>query len=443
MKKTLFTSILAVLMTALFGVGIYSSNSQSPSPDTLFLFPGQQLHFYAGVEADTVQYLEFQMLCYNYQLVWGEDQIHVMPFGEDFLIANGVYISQQQDPWMYRLAWTANNLDSWTGPFMVLSALHCEPQNVPIDDNYPVIIDLDCRICWGVGHVTWTNTVNDFRRLFVVNHNRLKGDVNNDGVVDVADISIAMSAFSGYYGLAFCNYFYSPGLNFSASNVATPWFDSINFFLINLWLRYPDDPLVASLGIGQPFEYGDQGYEIINPEVNGQSISIMPDGYHNIYAVQGRYADGRHWSQSVFIDRGELLRFSFGSINPFPETITRDRIEFTMPEGVSFVGAIARQLGSPTLVDDPTTPAVASISCYPNPFGGAGTTIKIKNSNARVEIYNIKGQKVKELVNKAKSQEIYWDGCNNRNQQCPAGLYFIRATEDNKKVTTIRVVKIH
>ena len=68
MKKTLFTSILAVLMTALFGVGIYSSNSQSPSPDTLFLFPGQQLHFYAGVEADTVQYLEFQMLCYNYQL---------------------------------------------------------------------------------------------------------------------------------------------------------------------------------------------------------------------------------------------------------------------------------------------------------------------------------------------------------------------------------------
>mgnify|MGYP001282631286 CR=1 FL=1 len=444
MKKALLTALWIVCMTLIFGVGIYHSNYASPNPDTLFLFPGQQLHFYAGIEADTVQYLEFRILSGNYQIAWNDDQIQIVPLAEDFLMANGTYVSQQSDPWLYKFGWVANDLDSWVPTIfdiMALSALHFQPQNAPLQE--PMIIDVYCLVSWEAGPVNWVNTVYDWRRFSVVNHNRPKGDVNNDGTVDATDVAIAMSSIIGCCEVDPNNYLYSPGLNFSAGNIVIPWPNSMNVFLMNFWLHHPDDPLVVSLGIGQPFTYGDQGYVAIDPEISGQTIRILPDGYNNVYAVQGRYADGRLWSQSIFLDRGELLRFGQGSIDPSSEPITRDPVEFIMPEGVSFVGAIARQLGSPTSVSDPTTPAVTSISCYPNPFGEAGTTIKTKNSSvSRVEIYNIKGQKIRELNVEAKSQEIHWDGRNYNNQECPAGLYFMRVTEGNK-LTIIRAVKIH
>ena len=68
---------------------------------------------------------------------------------------------------------------------------------------------------------------------------------------------------------------------------------------------------------------------------------------------------------------------------------------------------------------------------YPNPFN-FGTLIKYalpEESNVRLVIYNLLGQKVKELVEKTQSPgyyTIYWDGKDNRGENVGSGIYFYR-----------------
>ncbi|MFB3844219.1 MAG: FlgD immunoglobulin-like domain containing protein [Candidatus Cloacimonadaceae bacterium] len=56
----------------------------------------------------------------------------------------------------------------------------------------------------------------------------------------------------------------------------------------------------------------------------------------------------------------------------------------------------------------------------------------------RLTVYNIKGQKIKELVNMTKlagKHKIEWNGRDNRNNIVSSGLYFIRIEQDNTSST--------
>ena len=108
--------------------------------------------------------------------------------------------------------------------------------------------------------------------------------------------------------------------------------------------------------------------------------------------------------------------------------------------------------------DDPVVPVIPDISltAYPNPFR-AFTNLKVNLpsgqdsglaaiSEASINIYNLKGQKVKTIKLDARSpgeQFTYWDGRNADNVQCSSGIYFINLhvngrTVSNRKVTFIR-----
>jgi flagellar hook assembly protein FlgD len=96
------------------------------------------------------------------------------------------------------------------------------------------------------------------------------------------------------------------------------------------------------------------------------------------------------------------------------------------------------------------------LSNYPNPFT-AFTNLKVVlpsnqcNDKARVtsisiDIYNIKGQKVKSIPldpGKAGEQFSYWDGRDEAGRQCSSGIYILNLKvngirELSKKVTLIR-----
>jgi len=68
---------------------------------------------------------------------------------------------------------------------------------------------------------------------------------------------------------------------------------------------------------------------------------------------------------------------------------------------------------------------------YPNPFNPV-TTIAYdlaRDQKVEIDIYNIKGQKVKKLINeirKAGSYKTVWDGRNEDNQTVGSGIYFYR-----------------
>ena len=78
---------------------------------------------------------------------------------------------------------------------------------------------------------------------------------------------------------------------------------------------------------------------------------------------------------------------------------------------------------------------------YPNPFNPV-TTIRYdipEQSNVRVDVYNVLGQKVAELVNKNHQPGFYtvnWDGTNMVGSALSSGMYFYRI--DAEKFTAVK-----
>jgi tetratricopeptide (TPR) repeat protein len=77
---------------------------------------------------------------------------------------------------------------------------------------------------------------------------------------------------------------------------------------------------------------------------------------------------------------------------------------------------------------------------YPNPFNPITTICYSlsKGSKCNLAIYNIKGQKVKELVSTSKSKGKYrviWDGKDDSGKQVSSGIYFYRLDTKDKVIT--------
>lgn len=80
----------------------------------------------------------------------------------------------------------------------------------------------------------------------------------------------------------------------------------------------------------------------------------------------------------------------------------------------------------------------ALLGNYPNPFNPE-TTISFalaKKGNVKIDIFNIKGQKVKTLINNSMDKgrhELVWDGNDKNNKQVSSGVYLYRLETDAKE----------
>lgn len=89
------------------------------------------------------------------------------------------------------------------------------------------------------------------------------------------------------------------------------------------------------------------------------------------------------------------------------------------------------------------------LDIYPNPFN-AQTTIALNipfSSEVRLNIYNIRGQRVKTLCNQTAfkgSRTLIWDGRNNAYQPVSSGIYFVRAqiTNNRSRETLVRTRRV-
>ncbi|MCK4655272.1 MAG: T9SS type A sorting domain-containing protein, partial [Candidatus Cloacimonetes bacterium] len=84
---------------------------------------------------------------------------------------------------------------------------------------------------------------------------------------------------------------------------------------------------------------------------------------------------------------------------------------------------------------------------YPNPFNPQ-TTIQysiLQESKVELNIYNIKGQKVKQLINdqlSAGQHLVVWDGMDTNDKQVSSGIYFYKLEAgDYQKVRKMVLVK--
>ena len=101
-----------------------------------------------------------------------------------------------------------------------------------------------------------------------------------------------------------------------------------------------------------------------------------------------------------------------------------------------------------TSATDIVLPAITDISAiYPNPFNPT-TNIRFSNrvaGNVSLDVYNIKGQKVKTLASghyEAGHYHIIWNGDDNTGRKVGSGIYFTRlVTEDKQVIKKMVLVK--
>jgi len=97
--------------------------------------------------------------------------------------------------------------------------------------------------------------------------------------------------------------------------------------------------------------------------------------------------------------------------------------------------------------DNEIPSAIYNLTNYPNPFNPS-TTIEFSIQNdSRVElsVYNIKGQKIKTLVNDNLTYGNYsinWNGTNERNESVSSGIYFYNLIVKKKQISTGKCILI-
>ena len=86
-------------------------------------------------------------------------------------------------------------------------------------------------------------------------------------------------------------------------------------------------------------------------------------------------------------------------------------------------------------------------SAYPNPFNPS-TTISFdikEKTNVNIEIFNIKGQRVKQLVNQEVAtgrHRIVWNGTDHNNRPVSSGVYFYKMqASEYSKINKIIMMK--
>ncbi|MEA1972872.1 MAG: T9SS type A sorting domain-containing protein, partial [Candidatus Cloacimonadota bacterium] len=84
---------------------------------------------------------------------------------------------------------------------------------------------------------------------------------------------------------------------------------------------------------------------------------------------------------------------------------------------------------------------------YPNPFNPI-TTIKFSisnSSNVEISVYNILGQKVRQLVNNQLTEgqhTVVWNGTDYQNNIVGSGVYFYKLIQDGKQIDTNKCLLI-
>ncbi|OQY37162.1 MAG: hypothetical protein B6226_05520, partial [Candidatus Cloacimonetes bacterium 4572_65] len=164
------------------------------------------------------------------------------------------------------------------------------------------------------------------------------------------------------------------------------------------------------------------------------------------------------WNVGLEVSDLEPVQFSFNS-EDFPVSILFSYIEyngemfyFDMDNDFELVPTEIGEISLDVVVstyplsnDNGVEPVQTYFSIYPNPFNPETTiAFNLKNdANVEVNIYNIRGQKVKCLQKgemNAGRKTIVWDGTNRENNRTASGVYFVRLKTSGEKTRVKKVM---
>ncbi len=117
-------------------------------------------------------------------------------------------------------------------------------------------------------------------------------------------------------------------------------------------------------------------------------------------------------------------------------TITEDDYLFAISYGDYPINKVYRSLESTKLNENTIKINSFELSNFPNPFNPI-TTISFNlidehKKSIKLEIFNLKGQKIKEFLIRDNQSSITWDGTNQKNNPVSSGVYLYKIKADNK-----------
>ena len=224
--------------------------------------------------------------------------------------------------------------------------------------------------------------------------------------------------------------------------------------------------------------YNNRSKEIaINP-MDGSGITttltlnnnLIRNGFSDIWQAPGNtinYNDTNITGNPLFLGGDDINNPFYYSLSEYSPCINTGTVDTTglnlLPydlagnwrvwDGRIDMGCF--EFGAPLVAnDDPMVPALQNglLSAYPNPFI-AFTNLKVilpsnqdntqsRVTTANIYIYNIKGQKMKNISldpNKASEQFTYWDGRDASGRQCSSGIYFLNLSVNGKRCLSKKV----
>ena len=230
----------------------------------------------------------------------------------------------------------------------------------------------------------------------------------------------------------------------------------------------------GNVTISNSIFYNDRSVEIaINP-MDGTGIpttltlnnNLIRNGYSDIWQGPGstvNYSDTNIMGNPFFLGGDDIhdpLYYSLSALSPCINAGTPDTLGLFLPpydlagnwrvwNGQIDMGCF--EFGAPPVAnDDPVLPAPGQIVLkqnYPNPFNPT-TTIAYSLPEAakvRLDIYNLKGQLVKTLLNKdmeAGLHSVVWNGKDMNNVAVASGVYFYRiSSPSNTKTRKMLLMK--
>jgi len=123
----------------------------------------------------------------------------------------------------------------------------------------------------------------------------------------------------------------------------------------------------------------------------------------------------------------------------------RETVDDNWNDGAAIFLDLVKLIAGPVSVDNQNE--IEQMSIAPNPFNNSTTfSFSLKEAaHVSVDVYNIKGQLVKSLLNEDRIADIHtvtWNGTDNAGNEVPTGVYFTRIVTDSveniHKVMVIR-----
>jgi DNA-binding beta-propeller fold protein YncE len=244
-----------------------------------------------------------------------------------------------------------------------------------------------------------------------------KVDINTFSIVGEIDVATNLQDLivhnSKIYGISTGNYIDQKSVVTIIDTITFSIVDTVDF-----------DNFLTTIQLGQDgllymSEYLGQGFFTLNIETFEISGPVFPNGQSILFDEEYFYVLVANWGGNSTLS---IYTHDYQFVNSISTGVGSNWMTFRE---------------TATSIADTTIPKPVDIFAYPNPFNSSVSFQIVKNdvvkseiSSVKMQIYNLKGQKVFESA----KNDLIWHGRDFNDRELPSGIYFAKITIEDSQI---------